>query len=123
MASNSFSGGWMVDAIMATHPESRVVGMSRSPEKSDLFLPYKSRKFKNFQFYQIDINKDEEKMYTLFDEIRPNYVINFAAQGEVGTSWKYPEQWFETNAVGIVKLCNHLKGKDYLKRYVHISTP
>lgn len=123
MASNSFSGSWMVDTIMTADPESRVVGMSRQPEKNDLFLPYQSRNFKDWQFYQIDVNKDMEKMYALLDEIKPNYVINFAAQGEVGTSWKYPEQWFETNTVGTVKLTNHLKGKDYLRRYVHISTP
>ncbi len=123
MASNSFSGGWLVDTIMADDPDSRVVGMSRQPEKSDLFLPYKSRNFKEWQFYQIDINKDTARMRSLIDEIRPNYVINFAAQGEVGTSWQHPEQWFETNAVGTVKLTDHLKNRDYLKRYIHISTP
>lgn len=113
----------MVDLLMEENPLNRVVGMSRSPEKSDLFLPYKSRESGNFEFHQIDINRDAARMFELLDEIQPQYVINFAAQGEVATSWLYPEQWFQTNTVGIVRLCNFLKERVYLKRYVHISTP
>jgi len=45
------------------------------------------------------------------------------AQGEVGTSWKYPHHWFQTNTLGIVNFTNKLKDRKYLKRYVHISTP
>ena len=123
IGSNSFSGGWMVDVLLADNPHNRVIGMSRSPEKSGFFLPYKARKTTNFQFHQININSDIPEMFELLDEVRPEYVINFAAQGEVATSWRYPEQWFQTNAVGIVRLANFLKDKDYLKRYVHISTP
>ena len=123
IGSNSFSGGWMVDVLLADNPQNRVIGMSRSPEKSGLFLPYKARKTTKFQFHQININSDVREMFELLDEVRPEYVINFAAQGEVATSWRYPEQWFQTNAVGIVRLANFLKDKDYLKRYVHISTP
>lgn len=123
IGSNSFSGGWMVDTLMSDNPDNIITGMSRSAEKSELFLPYKFRKNKNFQFYQIDINTDTQKMFLLLDQIQPKYVINFSAQGEVGTSWKYPSQWFETNALGTVKLCDFLKDKKYLKRYVHISTP
>lgn len=123
IGSNSFSGGWMVDLLMKENSRNRVVGMSRSPEKSDLFLPYKSRESGNFEFHQIDINRDTVRMFELLDEIQPQCVINFAAQGEVATSWLYPEQWFQTNTVGVVRLCNFLKERVYLKRYVHISTP
>ena len=123
IGSNSFSGGWMVDVLLADNPHNRVIGMSRSPEKSALFLPYKARKTTKFHFHQININSDVREMFELLDEIRPEYIMNFAAQGEVATSWLYPEQWFQTNTVGIVRLANFLKDKDYLKRYVHISTP
>lgn len=113
----------MVYTLLKAYPQSKVVGVSRSPEKSDLFLAYKREPQPRFTFFQMDVNNNVGQLYALFDKVQPNYVINFSAQGEVATSWKYPEQWFETNAVGVVKVANFLKGKPYLKRYVHISTP
>jgi dTDP-glucose 4,6-dehydratase len=50
-------------------------------------------------------------------------IVNFAAQSEVGPSWENPEHWFRTNCLGIVNLTNKLKEREYLKRYVHISSP
>jgi len=123
IGSNSFSGGWMVDSLLADDPDNYVAGMSRSAEKDDLFLPYKSRQSERFEFHRVDINRDTQRLFSLLDELRPAYIINFAAQGEVATSWLFPEQWYETNAVGTVKLCHFLKDRAYLKRYVHISTP
>ena len=57
------------------------------------------------------------------DSVQPEYVVNFAAQSEVGPSWEFPDQWFQTNVVAITQLINALKDKKYLKRYVHISSP
>lgn len=122
VASNSFSGGYCVDALL-DRPGVKVLGVSRSPEKSDLFLPYKRRSNAVFEFQQLDLNTQTKELWAAFDAFKPEVVVNFAAQGEVGSSWKYPEHWFETNTVGIVKLTNGLKDRDYLKRYVHISTP
>lgn len=123
IGSNSFSGGWMVDTLLARRPKSPIVGISRSPEKGEFFLPYKMRPSRNFHFYQLDILRQTKKIIALLDEIKPDYIINFAAQGEVTTSWEYPDQWYETNALAVVKLAQALKEKSYLKRYVHISTP
>lgn len=122
IASNSFSGGHMVDRLLADSGN-EVIGISRSPEKDPLFLPYKRRKNPPFRFFQFDLNRDIGSICECLDAFQPEYVINFAAQGEVGTSWKYPHHWFETNAVGIVKLADALKDRKYLKRYVQISTP
>ena len=35
---------------------------------------------------------------------KPEYIVNFAAQSEVGPSWENPEHWFETNTVALSKL-------------------
>jgi dTDP-glucose 4,6-dehydratase len=50
-------------------------------------------------------------------------IVNYSAQGEVRHSWNWPEQWFYTNCLGVVRITEHLKKKSYLKRYVAISTP
>lgn len=100
-----------------------VVGVSRSMEKSEVFLPYKKHKSNQFHFERLDLNKDFKRLYALLDSYKPDYVINFAALVEVAPSWDYPEDYYETNAVSVVRLAHHLKSKKYLKKYVHISTP
>ena len=122
IGSNSFSGSDFIDLLL-DNEQNEVIGISRSPEKSALFLPYKRRQGAAFKFYQMDLNKNMTQVVELLDSFAPEYVVNFAAQGEVAPSWERPEQWFQTNAVAIVELTDRLKDRDYLKRYVHISTP
>lgn len=122
IGSNSFSGGWFIDLLLEDKAND-VIGISRSQEKSALFLPYKSRKNAGFAFHQFDLNKDMKRVLALFDDFQPDYVVNFAAQSEVLPSWSNPEHWFQTNALSIVSLTNQLKDRKYLKRYVHISSP
>jgi dTDP-glucose 4,6-dehydratase len=71
----------------------------------------------------MDLNNRMADIKSLLARERPSYIINFAAQSEVGPSWDNPDQWFRTNAVAVADLGNYLKDKDWLDRYVHISSP
>ncbi|MBS0624645.1 MAG: GDP-mannose 4,6-dehydratase [Verrucomicrobia bacterium] len=122
IGSNSFSGSDFIDLLLEKG-EYEVVGVSRSSEKSSLFLPYKRRNSQLFRFYQIDLNKDLHLLEIILSEFRPNYIVNFAAQSEVAPSWANPDQWFQTNAVALTRLANILKNKQFLEKYVHISSP
>lgn len=122
IGSNSFSGACFVDYLLE-HSDCQVVGVSRSAENNDIFLPYKKRHSDSFSFYQLDVNKNMDAIMGLFDNEKPDVIVNYAAQGEVVSSWRNPEQWFQTNCMGVVNLANRLKDKKYLKKYVHISTP
>ncbi|MGV8108352.1 GDP-mannose 4,6-dehydratase [Methanospirillum sp.] len=122
IGSNSFSGSDFIDYLLEK-PDVEIIGTSRSPEKSEIFLPYKSKQSSRFHFFQYDLNHDTEKILTLFDNFKPEYIVNFAAQSEVGPSWIHPDHWFETNVVSLARLVNGLKDKPYLRRYVHISSP
>ncbi|MBS0623558.1 MAG: GDP-mannose 4,6-dehydratase [Verrucomicrobia bacterium] len=122
IGSNSFSGSDFVDLLLEK-AEYEVLGVSRSAEKSSLFLPYKQRDLSHFRFEQIDLNRDLDKLERLLDEFSPDYIVNFAAQSEVAPSWQNPHHWFQTNAVSLTALIHRLKGKAYLKKYVHISSP
>ena len=122
IGSNSFSGGDFIDFLL-DNPHNEVVGISRSPEKSALFLAYRKRQKMNFRFHQMDLNTNMPEITSLLESFQPEYVVNFAAQSEVGPSWKAPWDWFQTNAVAFSRLIDYLKDKKYLKRYVHISSP
>lgn len=122
IGSNSFSGSDFVDLLLEKG-EYEVTGISRSPEKSPLFLPYKRKNGKDFRFFRMDLNHDFGKLSHLLTELQPDFIVNFAAQSEVAPSWKHPEHWFQTNAVALTRLVNFLKDLKCLKRYVHISSP
>lgn len=122
IGSNSFSGSDFIDLLLEKR-EYEVVGVSRSEEKSALFLPYKLQASPNFTFEQIDLNHDLDKLNRILDAFQPEYIVNFAAQSEVGPSWENPDHWFQTNAVALTRLANLLKDKKWLKKYVHISSP
>ncbi|MFA6217322.1 MAG: GDP-mannose 4,6-dehydratase [Candidatus Omnitrophota bacterium] len=122
IGSNSFSGSDFVDLLLEKKQYS-VVGISRSPEKSALFLAYKRHAQPDFRFMQLDLNKDMAGVRKTLADFEPEYVVNFAAQSEVAPSWKNPGQWFQTNAVAITELADFLKNCSFLKKYVHISSP
>ena len=123
IGSNSFSGASFTE--YALNHNCSVIGISRSEEQHDVFLPYAAnfRRAENFEFQQLDINKDLEDIISLVKQQRPEYIFNFAAQSMVAESWDYPEHWFMTNAVSTTMLLNGLKGLKFLKKYVHVTTP
>lgn len=121
IGSNSFSGASFCKYLLENDVE--VIGLSRSPEPIDALLPYKWVAGKHIQFHQLDLNHHLDEIEQLLDRVKPSHIYNFAAQSMVGQSWDFPEHWFMTNAVSTIKFHNILRHKDYLERYIHISTP
>lgn len=125
IGSNSFSGSDFIDLLLE-EGRHRVIGVSRSPEKEPLFLPYLKRSAPEreaFSFNRIDLNSGMAALLELLDRERPRYVVNFAAQSEVAPSWEHPEQWARTNVAAVAELANFLRRVDWLEHYVHISSP
>ena len=121
IGSNSFSGAHFADYCLEQGLS--VLGMSRSAEPHEAFLPYKKRVGAPFAFMQLDLNHDLDRMAEVMHAEKPDYVVNFASQSMVAESWANPEHWFQTNAVSTVALHERLRKMDFLKKYVHISTP
>ncbi|MCH9634285.1 MAG: dTDP-glucose 4,6-dehydratase [Chlamydiae bacterium] len=122
IGSNSFSGSDYIDLLLEMGMY-KVIGVSRSKEKKSFLLPYTRHGNENFSFYQIDLNKDMEKLKNILNERQPEFIVNFAAQSEVAPSWKNPDHWFQTNSVALTRLANVLKDCAFLEKYVHISSP
>ena len=130
IGSNSFSGSHFVaEALVAGHP---VWGVSRSAEQNPIFLPYRWPQSnggealatdENFSFQEIDLNSDLNKLLELIDQVQPEIVVNFAAQGMVAQSWLNPTHWYQTNVVAQVALHDALRQKPFLQKYLHVTTP
>jgi dTDP-glucose 4,6-dehydratase len=125
IGSNSFSGATFVDHALSIG--ATVIGASRSPEPHPAFLPYRwendPAKLARFRFKQLDLNRDTDQIIRVIEEFRPDYVVDFAAQSMVAESWLYPEHWYQTNVVANVRLHERIRRFDFIKKYVHVSTP
>ena len=128
IGSNSFSGSNFVNHALQSGYQ--VMGISRSSEPNPVFLPYKWEHnklkddiYKDFIFRQLDLNNDLKKIINNLDSFKPDYVINFAAQGMVAESWLNPTHWYKTNLLSQVAFHDELRRRDFLKKYVHVTTP
>lgn len=122
LGSNSFSGASFARYLLE-HGES-VVGVSRSPEPHRAFLPYRWLDATgDFRFFSLDLNRDLDAIDKLIRDERPQYVVNFAAQSMVAESWRNPDHWFTTNVVSTIRLHERLRRLEFLKKYVHVTTP
>ena len=123
LGSNSFTGSHLVQHCL--QKGYKVIGISRSDEYPRVMLPYlyRNNDNANFSFFKLDVNKDLENILKICDDNEPEIIANFAAQGEVRSSWQNPSQWYETNTISIVKLTDELRKRTYLKKYLTASTP
>jgi dTDP-glucose 4,6-dehydratase len=122
LGSNSFSGSSFISHLVQQGYQ--VHGVSRSVEANAVFLPYRWRHAQgNFHFHQLDINHDADRIADLAKSTRAEYIVNFAAQGMVAQSWLSPQDWYQTNVLGQVKLHDRLRKLESIKKYVHVTTP
>lgn len=120
IGSNCFTGSHIVDALLTAGHS--VIGVSRSPQYKDLYLPYKTNDVSRFTFSQIDLTTQMPTLLKLLDRLQPERVINVAALSEVALSNDRPEEYFQTNTMAVVQLVNHLRQTPWLKHYIHISS-
>jgi len=130
IGSNSFSGSnFVAEALRSGHT---VWGVSRSSEPDAVFLPYRwpqnnsgqpLASTENFYFKAIDLNKNLSELLKLIDQVQPEIVVNFAAQGMVAESWLNPTHWYQTNLLAQVAFHDQLRKKAWLNKYVHVTTP
>jgi dTDP-glucose 4,6-dehydratase len=94
-------------------------GIGRSGPKAAPFwnLP------KDFRFWQLHLVTQLPETMAVLDELRPDVVVQFAAQGEGAASFgANAPDFFETNCVALVRLVCELRKRSYMKRFVQIGS-
>lgn len=122
LGSNSFSGNHLVNFLIKK--KFKIFGVSQSklyPKRFNAISNLRLNKY--FKFYKLDINKDFKKIERLIFQLRPEIIIDFLGQGMVAESWTHPELTFNSNLISKIKLYEILKNKNFLKKYIKISTP
>ena len=98
-----FIGGNFIHYYLAEHPDDRVVCVDKLTYAGNLSTLAPVMEKENFKFYRVDIC-DREKIYGIFEEEKPDVVINFAAESHVDRSISNPMIFVDTNVRGTVNL-------------------
>lgn len=73
-------------------------------------------------YHAYHLTYEQDLLLELIDKEKPDFIINYAAQGEGAVSWKNSWRFFETNSVGLSKLVESLMNKKFLKNFIQIGT-
>lgn len=115
-----FIGSNFVFYQLKNHPEDRVICLDKLTYAGNLSTLEPVMTHKNFRFVKVDI-ADREAVYNLFEEEKPDIVVNFAAESHVDRSIENPEIFLQTNILGTQVLMDACR-KYGIKRYHQVST-
>ena len=102
------------------HPENRVVCLDALTYAGNLENLTEALKNPRFRFVKGDI-ADREAVNALFEEEKPDIVVNFAAESHVDRSITQPELFLRTNIMGTQVLMDACR-KYGVQRYHQVST-
>ena len=94
-----FIGANFVFYMLENHTEDRIVCLDKLTSAGNLSTLAPVMENPNFRFVKADIC-DREAVYGLFEEERPDVVVNFAAESHVDRSIENPGVFLETNIMG-----------------------
>lgn len=115
-----FIGSNFIFYMLKEHPEDRVVCLDKLTYAGNLSTLEPVMSNPNFRFVKADIC-DREAVYALFEEERPDVVVNFAAESHVDRSIENPEVFLRTNIEGTAVLMDACR-KYGIQRYHQVST-
>ena len=115
-----FIGANFIFHMLAAHPEDRIVCLDKLTYAGNLSTLKDVMSRENFRFVREDIC-DREAVYGLFEEEKPDVVVNFAAESHVDRSIENPEIFLQTNILGTAVLMDACR-KYGIARYHQVST-
>jgi len=115
-----FIGGNFVYWQLKNHPEDKIVCLDKLTYAGNLETLADAQGNENFKFVRGDI-ADRENVYKLFEEVKPDVVVNFAAESHVDRSIEDPELFLRTNIIGTSVLLDACR-KFGIKRFHQVST-
>lgn len=115
-----FIGSNFVFHMLAKYPEYRIICLDKLTYAGNLSILKSVMDNPNFRFVKDDIC-DREAVYRLFEEEKPDIVVNFAAESHVDRSIENPGVFLETNIMGTATLMDACR-KYGIERYHQVST-
>ncbi len=115
-----FIGSNFVFHMLNKYPDYRIICLDCLTYAGNLSTLEPVMDNPNFRFVKESIT-DREAVYKLFEEEKPDVVVNFAAESHVDRSIENPEVFLDTNIKGTAVLMDACR-KYGIKRYHQVST-
>jgi len=115
-----FIGSNFIFYDLKRHAEDRVVCVDKLTYAGNVSTLKSVKDKPNFRFVREDIC-NREAIYAIFEEEKPDVVINFAAESHVDRSIENPDIFLKTNIMGTVTLMDACL-KYGIKRFHQVST-
>lgn len=115
-----FIGSNFIFYQLKNHPDDRIVCLDKLTYAGNLETLKSFMDNENFRFVKADI-ADKQAVEALFEEEKPDIVVNFAAESHVDRSIEDPSIFLKTNILGTQVLMDACRKFD-VKRYHQVST-
>lgn len=115
-----FIGSNFIFYLLKKYPANRIVCLDKLTYAGNLSTLSSVLEEPNFRFVRLDIC-DREGVFRLFEEERPDIVVNFAAESHVDRSIEDPGIFLQTNILGTATLMDACR-KFGVRRYHQVST-
>ena len=115
-----FIGSNFIFYMLKQHPDYRIVCLDKLTYAGNLRTLASVMEHPNFRFVKLDIC-DREGVYRLFEEEKPDRLVNFAAESHVDRSIEDPEVFLRTNILGTQVLMDACR-RYGITRYHQVST-
>ena len=115
-----FIGANFVFYVLESHPEDEIICVDKLTYAGNLETLGSIMDDPRFKFVKADI-ADREAMFQLFEQEKPDIVVNFAAESHVDRSIENPGIFLQTNIIGTQVLMDAAR-KSGVKRFHQVGT-
>ncbi len=84
-------------------------------------MEHESFQLPGVKTYNLDV-LDEEAVYSLLEEEKPDYIVHLAAQSSVAMAWKKPKLTIEVNIIGCVNVLDAVRRVGYSPRILLVGS-
>ena len=114
-----FIGSNFIFYMVKHHPEYRIICLDKLTYAGNIRTLETVMRNDNFRFIKLDIC-DRAGVYALFEDEKPDIVVNFAAESHVDRSIASPEVFLQTNIIGTSVLMDACR--KYRAHFHQVST-
>jgi dTDP-glucose 4,6-dehydratase len=123
LGGNGVFGVHLTQYLLRHEPDAHVISVGRNPEKPGPFSLHRGIDDARYEYHQIHIVFEDDRLMELIQARRPQCIVNFAAlAADVASSWKYSARYYETNTVSLARITDRLVGAPWLERWVQIGS-
>ena len=115
-----FIGSNLIDLLLKK--KFKVINIDKGTYSSNLYNTKEFKSSKNYKYIKCDIK--DKKFQKIIFQFKPNCIFNLAAETHVDRSIDNPENFIQSNIVGVYNLLEFFKkySKKYKSKLIHIST-